>query len=119
MLEGAFEAASHEPCVERIMAVLDQHSAMREAKEGPARVLELWGADQHRAVDVMAPFCVWVDGGATVDQGVEECKRAVELETLGANLENQEGGIAGGLHVESHELGVFEPSVGTHLGRID
>jgi len=119
MLERAFEAAPHEPRVERVVAVLDQHGPLREAEECPSRVLELRGADEHRSVDVVAPPRVRVDGGTAVDQGVEERERAIELEPLGADLENEEGGIARRLHVQRHELGVFELRVGTQLGRID
>ncbi len=72
MLEWALQAAADEPGVKRVVAVLDQHGALREAQECPSRVLELGGADQHRAFDVVTPAGIWVDRGAAVDESVEE-----------------------------------------------
>jgi len=119
VLERAIEAAPHQPGVERVMAVLDQHGTLGEAEECPARVAELGGADQHRSVDVMAPARVRVDRRAAVDQRVEERQRAVELEPLGPYLEHQERGVAGGLHVQGDELGVLESRARTQVGRVD
>ena len=72
MLERAFQPAADEPRVERVVAVLDQHRRLGEAEERPSRVLELGGADEHRAVDVVPLTCVGIDGGAAVHQGVEK-----------------------------------------------
>ena len=119
MLERVFEPAPHEPRVERVVAVLDQHRPAREPEESAARVFELGGADQHRAVDVMAASRIRVDWRAAVDQRVEERERAVELEPLGPDLEHQERGVACGLHIQGHELRLLEPRVRAKLRRID
>ncbi|OLC14330.1 MAG: hypothetical protein AUH32_05805 [Actinobacteria bacterium 13_1_40CM_66_12] len=101
------------------MAVLDQHRAMREAQECPARVLELGCADQHRSLDVVTPARVWVDGGSAVDQRVEERKRAVELEPLGTDLQDEERRVACCLDVEGHELDFVDRGLRSELGGID
>jgi hypothetical protein len=119
MLERALEATPYEPRVEGVVAVLDEHRPLRESKEATSRVLELWGADQHRAIDVMALARVGVDRGTAVDQGVEEGKWAFEGEPLGADLEDQERRVARRLDVEGHELRVPEPSLPLDLGRVD
>jgi hypothetical protein len=72
MLERVLEAAPHQPGVECVVAVLDQHGPARKAKECPAHVSELGRADQHRAIDLVPPAGIGVDGSAAVDQGVEE-----------------------------------------------
>jgi hypothetical protein len=119
MLERAFQPATDQPGVERVVAVLHEHRPLREAKECPSRIPELRRPDQHRAIDVVAPARIGVDGGAAVDKGVEERQRPVEPEALGADLEDQEGRITCRLHVEGDELGVFEPGLGAYLRRID
>src|SRR6266567_5125010 len=119
MLERAFQPAPDQPGVERVMAVLDQHGAMREAEEGPPRIPELGRPDEHRPTDVMAAACIWIYRGAAVDQRVEERKRAAELEPLRPDLEDQERSVAGRLDVEGDELGVFERCVRAQLRRID
>jgi hypothetical protein len=119
MLERDLEAAPHQPGVEGVVAVLDQHCTSREAKECPAHVPELGCADQHRAIDLVAPARIWVDGSAAVDQRVEERERAVEPEPLGPDLENEEGRIAGRLDVQGHELGVIQLRLRPELGRVD
>jgi hypothetical protein len=72
MLERAFQPAADEPCIEGIVAVLDQHRALGEAEESPSRVLELRSADEHRAVDVVPLPRVGIDGRAAVDQRVKK-----------------------------------------------
>ena len=72
MLERAFQPAPDEPRIECIVAVFDEHGALRKPQEGATRVPELRRPDEHGAVDVMAPARVWVDWRTTVDQGVEE-----------------------------------------------
>jgi hypothetical protein len=119
MLEGVLEAAPHQPGVKRVVAVLHQDRAPREAKECPAHVFELGRADQHRAIDLVAPARVRVDGSAAVDQRVEEREGTVEPESLGSDLENQEGRVAGGLDVQGNELRVFEQRLRAERGRID
>jgi hypothetical protein len=88
MLQRAFQAAPHQPAVEGVVAVLDEHRTLREPKECASRIAELWSADQHRAVDVVALFRVRVDRRPTVDEGVEEGQRTGQLESLGAQLED-------------------------------
>ena len=119
VLERAFEPTADEPCVEGVVAVLDQHGPLGKAKEAASRVLELWGADQHRAIDVVAPARVRVDGRAAVDQGVEERQRLVQSKSLGAYLEDEERRVAGRLHVEGDELRLVERSVAAHLRGVD
>ena len=119
VLERALQAAPDEPGVKRVVAVLDQHRAMRETQECPARVLELGCADQHRSLDVVTSARVWVDGCSAVDERVEERKRAVELEPLGADFQDEERRVAGGLDVEGHELGFVERGLRPELGGID
>jgi hypothetical protein len=118
MLERAFKPTTHQPGVERVVAVLHKHRSLREPEERPSRISELWSSDQHRTVDVMASARIRVDGGAGIDKRVEEGKRPIEPEAFGADLEHKEGRIACCLHVESDELCVFEPGLGSDLGRI-
>jgi hypothetical protein len=119
VLERALQAAADEPCVECVVAVLHEHGAVGEAEESAARILEHGRADEHRAVDVVAPFRVGVDGRAAVDQGVEEREGALQREALGAQLEHKKRRVAGRLDVEGDELRVIERRQRTHLGRID
>jgi hypothetical protein len=119
VLERALEAAPHEPRVKGVVAVLDQHGALRKPQERASRVLELRGADEHRAVDVMALARVRVDRRAAVDERVEERERALQREALGADLQDEEWRVAGGLDVERDELRVLEPGAAPHLGRVD
>jgi hypothetical protein len=119
MLERVLEAAPHQPGVEGVVAVLDQNGAARKAKECPAHVSELGRADQHRAIDLVTPPCIRVDWSAAVDQRVEERQRGVEPESLGSDLENEEGRGAGGFDVQGHELHVFERGVRPERRRID
>jgi hypothetical protein len=115
----ALQAPADEPCIERVVTVLDQDGALGEAEESPARVLELRGADQHGAVDVMAAVRVRVDRRLAVDQGVEEGQGPVQPEALRPELEDQERSVAGGLDVDGDELRVIEPGLQSHLGRVD
>jgi hypothetical protein len=119
VLERALEAATDEPRVECVVAVLDEHRPVSEAQEGTPGVAKLGRADEHRAIDVVAPVRVRIDGRLAVDEGVEEGKRGVEPETLGADLEHEEGCVAGGLDVEGDELRLVQPGLGTQLGRVD
>jgi hypothetical protein len=72
MLEGAFQPSSHQPRVERVMAVLNQDRSLREPQEPTARVFELRCADEHRTIDVVALARVGVDGRPAVHQRVEK-----------------------------------------------
>src|SRR4029077_18536351 len=119
MLERDRQAAPHEPGVEGVMAVLDKHRAARKAKECLAHVSELRGADQHGTIDLVAPASIWVDRSSAVHQRVEERKRAVEPESLGPDLEYQEGRCAGGVDVKGHEMRLDERRVLPELWRID
>jgi hypothetical protein len=119
MLQWAFQAPTDEPGVEGVVTVLDQHGALSETQEGAARVAKFRCADQHRTVDVMAPVCVRVDRRTAVHEGVKERERAFEPEALSADLQDEERGIARGLHVEGDELRLVEPRLGPHLGCIN
>jgi hypothetical protein len=119
MLERTLQSTAHEPGVEGVVAVLDQHRAVSEAQEGPARISKLGCPDEHGTVDVMAPMCVRVDRRLAVDKRVEERQRAVEPEALRADLEDQEWRVSSGLHVEGHELRLVQPGLGPNLGRVD
>jgi hypothetical protein len=119
MLERAFQSAADEPRVEGVVAVLDQHRALGEAEERPPGIPELWCSDQHRAVDVVSLACVGIDGRAAVDERVEKRERALEGESLGADLEDEERRVARRLHVERHELRVVELRPEGDLGRVD
>ena len=119
MLEWAFQPPPHKPCVERVVTVLDEHGALRKAQESPAGVLEFRRADEHGSIDVVAPPRVRVDRCAAVDERIEERERTAELETLGADLEDEERRVARGLDIEGDELGVIEPRVRPQLGRVD
>jgi hypothetical protein len=72
MLERTFQASTDQPGVERVMAVLDEHRALREPKERAAGIAKLRRADEHRAVDVMAAVRVRVDRRLAVDERVEK-----------------------------------------------
>jgi len=119
MLERDLEPSPHQPGIEGVMAVLDQHGATCKAKECLAYISELRRADQHGAIDLVAPARIWVDGSAAVNQSVEKRQRAVEPESLGPDLENQEGRVACGFDIEGDELRVFERRVRPELGHID
>ena len=119
MLERALQAAADEPSVERIVAVLDQHRAARESQEGAARVTKFRCADEHRAVDVVAPVGIRVDRRPAVDKRVEERQRAVEAEPFRSDLQNQERSVSRGLDVEGHELSRIQLRLRPHLGRAD
>lgn len=108
VFERALQTTTDKPRVERVMTVLDQHRALRKAEEGAPRVLELWRADEHGSVDVMPPSRVRIDRRTAVDQRVEEREGALEREALGAELEDQEGGVSRRLDVERDELRVGE-----------
>jgi len=119
MLEGALQAAAHEPGVECVMAVLDQHRGLRKTQEGAPRILELGRADEHRPIDLVPSPGVRVDRRAAVDQRVEEAERSLEREPLGADLENEKRRIPGGLDVDGHELRILQPGPRADLGRVD
>jgi hypothetical protein len=119
VLQRAFEAATDEPRVECVMAVLDKHGALCKPQESTPRILELRSTNQHRSIDVMSPLRIGIDGSPAIDQGVEERQRAVEGEPLGAQLENQERSVACRLHIEGYELRIVESCQRTNLGRVD
>ena len=119
MLERALETAPDEPRVERVVAVLNQHRALSEAQEPAPGVLELRRADEHRPIDVVALSRVRIDRRSAVHQRVEERQRAVEAESLGADLEDEKRRVARSFHVECDELGVVQGSLRTDLGSID
>lgn len=119
MFERTLEAAPHKPCVERVVAVLDQHGALRKSQEAAPRVLELGRADEHRPIDVVSLARIRVDRRAAVDQRVEERERAVEAKPLRPDLEDQERRIARRLDVDGDELGFGEQRLAPDLGGID
>jgi len=119
MLERALEAATDEPGVKCVVAVLDEHCRVRESKERAARIAKLRRADEHRPVDVVALLRVGVDGCAAIDERVEEGERAVQAKALGADLEDEERRVAGGLDVEGDELRFIEAGPLTDLRGID
>ena len=119
MLEGTLETASDKPGVEGIVAVLDEHSALREAEETAPGVSELGRADQHRAVDVMALARVRVDRGTAVHERVEKGQGPLEREALGADLQDEEWSVARRLDVEGDELRRLERRVARDLRRVD
>jgi hypothetical protein len=119
MFERALEPTTDQPRVEGIMAVLDQHRAVRETQKGAARVAKLGCADQHRTVDAMAAVGIGVDGRLAVHEGVEEGQRAVQPEPLRANLEDEKRRVSGRFDIEGDELRVIELCLGSDLGRVD
>jgi hypothetical protein len=119
VLERTFQAPADQPRVKGVVAVLDEHGAVRETQKRATRVLELGSTDEHRAVDVVALARVWIDGRAAVDERVEEGERAFECETLRPDLEHQERSVASRLHIERDELGVLEGRARPNLRRVD
>jgi hypothetical protein len=119
VLERALQPAADEPGVERIVAVLDEHGALRETQEAAPGVFEFRRPDQHRAIDAVPLAGVGVDGRPAVDQRVEEGERARQREPLGADLEDEERRVARRLDVEGYELGVVERGLRTNLGSVD
>ena len=83
-------------------------------EEGAAGVAELGRVDQHLALDQVPALGVGVDRCPGVDQGVEEAQGPAESEPLGADLEDQEGAVAGRLDVDGDELRILERSVGAY-----
>jgi len=119
MLERAFEPTADEPRVECVVAVLDKNRGLGEAKECPARVLELGRADEHRAIDVVSLPRIRIDRRAAVDQRVEEGKRALQGEPLRADLEDEEWRIAGGLDIQRDELSIVQLRPMRDFGCVD
>jgi hypothetical protein len=119
MREWALKAAANKPCVECVVAVFDQDCAMREAKKCTPHIAELWGSDEHGAVDLMSLLRVRVDRRAAIDERVEERKGTFEVEALRSHLEDQERGIASRLDVERDELSIVEPRRRTDVRRIN
>jgi hypothetical protein len=119
MLEWALQAATDQPGVEGVVAVLDEDGALGEAQEGPSRVAELRGSDEHRAVDVMAPVRVWVDRRLAVHERVEKREGAIQAEAFRANLQHEERRVARCLHVKRDKLRLVELRMRAHLGRVD
>jgi len=119
VLERALEAASDEPGVECVMAVLNEDRAQGKSKEGAARVLEFGRPDEHRTVDVVTLASVRVDGRPAIHEGVKEGERAAEVKALGADLEHQEGRVPGGLDVEGDKLRRLERRLPADLGCVN
>jgi hypothetical protein len=119
VFERTLQAATDQPRVEGVVAVLDQHCTLCETQECPPRVTELGRADEHRALDVVAAARVGVDGSAAVDERVEERQRAGKREPLSPDLEDEEGGVACRLDVEGDELRFIEARSRADLRRVD
>jgi hypothetical protein len=119
VLQWAFQAAADQPGVECVVTVLHEHRAMGKAQESTPGILEHGRADKHGAIDVVPPFRVRVDGRPAVDERVEERERALQRETLRAQLEHEERRVAGRLDVEGDELRLVERRQRTHFGRVD
>jgi hypothetical protein len=47
MLERAFQTASDQPCVERVVAVLNKDRCLRKSQERAPRIFELRRSDEH------------------------------------------------------------------------
>jgi hypothetical protein len=62
---------------------------------------------------------VGVDRRAAIHQRVEEGKRAIETESLGSQLQDQERRVACRLDVDGDELGVLQACLRRQLRRID
>lgn len=60
-----------------------------------------------------------IDRGAAVDERVEKGQSLAESEAFGSDFQDEERGVARGLHVERHELGIFEPGLVADLGRVN
>ena len=112
VVEGTGESPAEDPGVEGVMAVLDQYRPPGEVEEGPPGVAELRRVDEHLPLDQVPPLGVGIDRRPGVDQGVEEAQGAAQPESLGTDLEHQEGPVAGGLDVDRHELGLLQQRVG-------
>ena len=119
VLERALQPPTDEPGVEGVVAVLDEDRSLGETQKCAPRVLELGRPDEHRPVDVVALARVGVDRRAAVDERVEEGKRGLETKALGADLEDEEGGVAGRLDVEGDELRLVERCLRTDLRGVD
>jgi hypothetical protein len=117
--QRAFEAAPDQPCVEGVVAVLDENGTLSESKKSAAGVAELGRSDQHRPVDVVALARVRVDRRSAVDERIEERKCAGETEPLGSDLKDEKWRVAGGLDVDSHKLGVVERRFRPHVRSVD
>ena len=116
VLERSGQASPEDPGVEGVVAVLDQDRSPSEVEERPPGVAELGGVDEHLALDQVAPLGVGIDRCAGVDEGVEQPQRPAQPEALGADLEDQEGPVAGGLDIDGDELGVLQRRLGIDRG---
>ena len=119
MLQRALEPPSNEPAIEGVVAVLDQNGALGEPKERPACVAEFRRSNQHRPVDVMPLLGIGIDRCPAIDEGVEEGKRARQLESLRAKLQHEEGGVACRFDVDGDELGIVQQRLRAELWRVD
>ena len=119
VLERTLQAAADKPGVKRVVAVLDEHRTAREVEERSPRVLELGGANQHRAIDLVPLLRVRIDGRAAVDERVEERKGSCQVEAFGADLQDQERRVSSCLDVERDELRLGKRRVRAHARRVD
>jgi hypothetical protein len=108
VFERPGEAPAQDPGVEGVVAVLDQDGSPGEMEEGPPGVAELGRVDEHLPLDEVPSLRVGVDRRPGVDQGVEQAQGPTQPEPLGADLEDEEGPVAGGLDVDRDELGFLQ-----------
>jgi hypothetical protein len=119
VLQRAFEPPTNEPAVEGVVAVLDQNGALGEPKERPTCVAEFRRSNQHRPVDVMTLPGIGIDRRPAIDEGVEEGMRARKLESLGAQLQHEERGVACRFDVDGDELRIVQQRLRAELWRVD
>jgi hypothetical protein len=118
VFEGPRQPASDDPRIEGVVGVLDENGSAREVEEGAAGVRKLRGVGDHLAIDLMAPARVGIDGGARVDQRVEEREGAAEVEALGADFEDEEGPVARRFDVERDVFGGLQRAVRRDRGKL-
>jgi len=108
VLEWPGKAATEDPGVEGVVAVLDQDGSPGKMQEGPPSVAELGRVDEHLPLDQVPPLGVGVDRRPGVNQRVEQAQGPAQPKPLGSDLEDQEGPVAGRLDVHGDELGFLQ-----------
>jgi hypothetical protein len=111
MLEWPRQAPPDDPGVEGVVRVLDENRPAREVEEGAAGVGKLRRIGDHVPIDLVTPPGIGIDRRTGVNQRVEERERSAQVEALGADLEDEEGPVAGRLDVESDVLDRLERAV--------
>ena len=119
MLEWPRQAPPDDPGVEGVVRVLDENRPAREVEEGAAGVGKLRRIGDHVPIDLVTPPGIGIDRRTGVNQRVEERERSAQVEALGADLEDEEGPVAGRLDVEGDEVGLLKRGLRTDVGSID